>query len=370
MERCERMGRIMRGAALSMLAMLCLPPMAVAQKETFDMAVFQVPTGWERLSGPPLSLRAKGGAAQIFLFPSRASSGTPEENFQTDWAKLVTAALGKLDTPKMSSERRADGWMAVSGAANKGPGFAVVLFSATGFGRVISIVVSAVGPEHLVAIRDFFAGLELRGNAGIENPPEPAAAPAASGSSSPLAGLYFQLDVGIISGRRLEVKTRYFLPGNRITRTFPIGGGEAFDIRRCSPDTCGNYTIEEGQLNIRWDNGQVDRFSLRSSAEGIHLNGSLFRRARSVATTALAGVWSSAGDIGGSFVNVYRFERDGTFTVGIGQGGLGGRYRVQGMTLILNFSDGEEKRRTLFAISPSDPPGMICVDGDAFARRQ
>src|SRR5688572_30632138 len=126
----------MKAAAVSMLAMLCLAPMAVGQKETFDVASFQVPQGWERLSGPPLSLRAKGGAAQIFLFPSRASGGSPEENFQTDWAKLVTAALGKLDTPKPSSERRVDGWTAVSGAATKGEGFAVVLFTATGFGRV------------------------------------------------------------------------------------------------------------------------------------------------------------------------------------------------------------------------------------------
>jgi hypothetical protein len=70
------------------------------------------------------------------------------------------------------------------------------------------------------------------------------------------------------------------------------------------------------------------------------------------------------------FSNVYGFERDGTFTFGTGVGGLRGRYRVQGLTLILNFADGAEVRRTLFAASASEPAGMICVEGEVFARRQ
>jgi hypothetical protein len=361
----------MRVAAVLLLAMLCVASVAVGQEETFDVAVFKAPPGWERVSGPgPLSLRAKGGTAQIFLFPSRPSGGSPQENFQTDWAKLVTAALGKLDAPKLSSEQRPDGWTAVSGAATKGQGFAVILFTATGFDRAFSIVASVAAQEHLAAIRDFFTGLKLRGNAGSETQPKPVAAPAASGSRSPLAGLYFHLQAGISSGARLEVRTRYFLPGNRITRTFPFGSGDVFDVSRCSPDMCGSYTIAAEQLNIRWDNGQIDRLSLRSTADGIHIDGTLFRTARPVSEPVLAGVWTGAGQTGGSFSNVYRFERDGRFTFGTGQGGLGGRYRVQGLTLILNFDDGAERRRTLFATSPTDPAGMICVDGEVFARRQ
>ena len=54
--------------------------------------------------------------------------------------KLVIAALGKLDAPKSSIERRADGWTAVTGVSTKGPGFAVILFTATGFGVVGGVV--------------------------------------------------------------------------------------------------------------------------------------------------------------------------------------------------------------------------------------
>lgn len=353
-----------------MLAILCLPLVTAAHKETFDVAAFAAPSGWERLSGPgPRSFLAKGGAAQIFLFPSRLSGGSPEENFQADWAKLVTAALGKLDVPKLAIERRPDGWIAVSGAANKGQGLAVVLYTATGFGRVMSIVASVAAQEHLPAVRDFFAGLELRGNI-TESPPKPEASLAVAGSGSPLAGLYVHLQVGMGGGARLEVRTNYFLPGNRITRTFLFGGGDSFDASRCSPDTCGSYTLESGQIHIRWDNGQVDRWPWRHTPEGIHIDGKLYRSARPLREAVLAGTWTGAGQTGDSFSNAYRFERDGTFTFGTGQGGLPGHYRVQELTLILTFRDGTERRRTLFATGPSEPAGMICVDGEVYARRQ
>ena len=84
---------------------------------------------------------------------------------------------------------------------------------------------------------------------------------------------------------------------------------------------------------------------------------------------ALVGEWADAGDFGNPVSNVYKFERNGNFTFGTGQGGVTGRYRAQGLTLILNFSDGSESRRTLFAASNSEPIGLISVEGDVYARR-
>jgi hypothetical protein len=182
-------------------------------------------------------------------------------------------------------------------------------------------------------------------------------------------GLFYRLTVGALSGRRLELETRLFLAGNRITRTFPFGGGDTFDAARCNPGTCGTYELANETLVVRWDDGRTDRWSFQRTAEGISLDGTTFRPARPISEATLAGEWSGAQDVGNSFANVYRFNREGAFSFGTGETRVAGRYRVQGMTLVLNFADGTESRRTLFATGASDPVGLISVDGDVYSRR-
>ncbi len=183
------------------------------------------------------------------------------------------------------------------------------------------------------------------------------------------AGLFYRLKVDLTSGGRLEVRTLLFLPGNRISRTFPFGGADAFDASRCNPDMCGSVQWEPTQLTVRWDNGQTDRWTYRQTTEGIDVDGDSFKPARAVSAATLAGTWAGAGSTGNSMQNVYKFGADGSFTFGTGSGGVGGRYTVQGLTLTLAFSDGTQQRRTLFAASSSDPLGLICVEGDAYRRQ-
>jgi len=338
----------MRGAVLLVLGVLG----AFGQPETFDLATFAVPAGWTRLPGQgSAGFRSADGGGQIFVFPSRVSSGLPEENFRADWARLVTPVLGNMPVPAMQREQRNDGWTGVSGGGTKGQGFAVVLFTATGQGRSVSVVTSVAGTTQVGAIRTFFESLRF----GVGSPP------ASSGGS--LSGLYYYVQAGLAGGSRVEVRTRFFLPGNRITRTFPFGDGGTFDDSRCNPDRCGTYALEAGGLRVRWDNGQTDRWAFQTVADGVELDGTRFRRARGLTPAAMAGTWSNAEG------NVYRFLPDGTFTFGTSQRAEGGRYSVQGLALSLVFSDGTQRRRALFVASPSDPPGMICVEGEAFARR-
>ena len=176
-------------------------------------------------------------------------------------------------------------------------------------------------------------------------------------------GLFYRLKVDLTSGGRLEVRTLLFLPGNRIARTFPFGGADTFDASRCNPDMCGSYQWEPTQVTVRWDNGQIDRWSYRQTAEGIDVDGDSFKPARGVSQAVLVGTWGSSSQ------NVYKFGADGTFTFGTGNGGVGGRYSVQGLTITLAFADGTRQRRTLFAAGSSEPLGLICVEGEAYRRQ-
>jgi len=150
---------------------------------------------------------------------------------------------------------------------------------------------------------------------------------------------------------------------------FPFGGGDTFDASRCSPDTCGTYELAPGTLAVRWDGGRTDRWPFAIAADAMTLDGQTFRPARAVAATALVGQWSSGQSAGGVGSNVYEFQSDGTFAFGSGATRLGGRYRVQGLTLTLEFTDGDRRVRTLFAAGAAAPLALIGVDNEVYARR-
>lgn len=208
---------------------------------------------------------------------------------------------------------------------------------------------------------------------------QPPATPSSNSRSIPISpggfdqgrpvGLFYRLKVDLTGGSRLEVRTILFMAGNRLTRTFPSGGGDVFDPSRCNPDMCGGYRFDADQIAVRWDNGQVEQWPYRRTAEGIELDGSTFRLARPLAGAVLIGTWAGAATTGNSMENVYTFNADGTFTIGAGPSHVGGRYSVRGLTLSLAFADGSERRRTLFAAGTSEPIGLLAVDGDVYRRQ-
>jgi hypothetical protein len=366
--------------------------LAVGAQETFDIATFESPPGWQREAQPGLLLlRSPAGDGQIVLHASFASTASPADNFSAEWARLVVAPLGSVPEPQVTTERSPDGWTAVVGAANvvrQGVSVAVLQVTSTGFGRAISVAAHLTSAARGAEVTRFFERIDFRTDATPNAPASSsvgaAGARAGTAARAPASvvpipsagfagdrptGLFLRTSVGNIGASRVELDARLFLPGERIARVFPFGGGDSFDTSRCSPDTCGTYELVAGTFNVRWDGGQVERLNYERTTDGLRLDGAMFRPARSLGAAALVGEWSGAQGSGGSFVNVYRFERDGRFSFGSGTTRLGGGYRVEGLTLILRFDDGDERRRTLVAAGSSEPVGLIGVDNDVYARR-
>jgi hypothetical protein len=46
-----------------------------------------------------------------------------------------------------------------------------------------------------------------------------------------------------------------------------------------------------------------------------------------------------------------------------------GRWRVQGLALLLQYADGTESRKTLFAAGGAEPMGLISVENEVYVRR-
>jgi hypothetical protein len=173
-------------------------------------------------------------------------------------------------------------------------------------------------------------------------------------------GLYCRIQVDVLGGPSVDTRTMLFMQGGRVARVFPYGG--AFESWRCSADTCGAFDVDSGRMTIRWDGGQVDDLTYSPEPDGIRLDDTLLRPARPLTPETLHGSWVDAS------TNTYTFHDD-AFTFGVGgDAGLGGTYRVEGLTVVLSYADGDVIHRTLFAFGADDPPGMVSVDGEVFAR--
>lgn len=369
------------------LSLLLALPAVAGGREVFDLAAFEPPPGWKRSESPgQLTFDAPAGDGQVSLFASVTTTAPPVDNFTAEWTRLVTTPLG-IPVPPSTVETSPDGWTNAVGMANvtaQESTAGIVQVTTTGFGRAMSIVAVFAEPR-LADVTQFFDRLEFHAGNGAGNSTSEAPDAAAGASASPPGsattvaiepadvvdgrplGLFYSLRVGTGGGARLEVETRTFFAGNRVTRMFPYGGGDAFDTARCIADSCGTYELSTGFLTVRWDDGRVDRWPLAVTAEGITLDGTLFRPARPVSAASLVGEWTSANS--GGFANVYRFEGDGTFGFGAGGSMLHGHYDVEGLSLLLRFDDGDLRRRTLFTASRQEPVGMIAVEGEVYAHR-
>jgi hypothetical protein len=189
--------------------------------------------------------------------------------------------------------------------------------------------------------------------------------PSGPDGGAPL-GLFYRLQAGSGSST-METRTRTFLPGNRIIRFDPAGGGNAIDLARCSPDTCGAYRIEGAWLTVRWDNGETQRLSFSSSGRSFTLDGQTFQPARGLEPGEVVGSWANPGGVSAGI----EFKADHTFEwrAGSRETTLRGRYEVQGLSLVLHFADGTSREYALFAAGRTRPAGLISLDGTVYTRR-
>jgi len=175
---------------LLVLVLALVPVASAGAKETFDIARFTAPPRWQTSTSPGLvtfqAPPSPGSGAQMFLFASEASRGSPEQNFRTAWQKLIAAQLGGLAPASTGSETTPDGWTAVTGLApysKPGGTWRAMLVVATGHGRTVSIMVHLLGTAHDGEVDAFFKDLDLVPPQGAS--PVATMAPPAAGSATP-----------------------------------------------------------------------------------------------------------------------------------------------------------------------------------------
>ena len=147
---------------------LCLSANSFAQ-ETFDIATFQPPTGWQRHEKDGVVVYRtvtdeKRMYAMIVLFPSSGSSGDAKSDFESVWAEFVRQ-FGIKNKPEFEPIEKKDGWDVISGGAafeNQTGASAIIVRTHSGFGRTFSAGVVFNSQEYLPAIEAFASSLRLR----------------------------------------------------------------------------------------------------------------------------------------------------------------------------------------------------------------
>ncbi len=138
--------------------------------ETFDIATFQPPTGWEKQNKPGVvifltSSEQKGTYAMITLYASGTSTGNPKSEFDADWQEFIAGQLGIKGMPEVEPVEKKDGWDVVSGGAafenEMGPS-AVILNTYSGFGKTFSAAAIFNSQDNLPAIVAFAASIKLK----------------------------------------------------------------------------------------------------------------------------------------------------------------------------------------------------------------
>ena len=138
--------------------------------ETFDIATFQPPKGWQRQDkGGVVIFRTtneqKGTYAMIMLCASGESSGNAKSDFEGDWQEFIAGQLGIKGKPEVEPVEKKDGWDVVSGGAafenEIGPS-AVILRTYSGFGKTFSAAAIFNSQDSLPAIEAFASSIKLK----------------------------------------------------------------------------------------------------------------------------------------------------------------------------------------------------------------
>ncbi|MBS1663397.1 MAG: hypothetical protein JST68_20310 [Bacteroidetes bacterium] len=139
------------------------------QRQNLDAVSYIAPQGWQQVQndgGIQVSVTDSktGGYAIAVITKTKLSGASVNENFNTDWNRLVKAAVQVNDEPVLQQPIPKNGWDVISGNANYIDGNSkgvATLLSATGGGQAVSVVLMTNTRQYQKELLDFINSLEL-----------------------------------------------------------------------------------------------------------------------------------------------------------------------------------------------------------------
>lgn len=257
----------------------CFAMNVFAQKQILDVLSYSIPAKWQKVQnegGVQLSVSDKktGGYAIAIITKATASVATANENFKTDWTRLVNNTVQVNGGPTIQEPSTENGWEIVSGnaiyteAAGKG---SVTLLTATGGGKMVSVVLMTNTQQYQNELLSFVDSLELTrisqnetGNSANTN----------QNGKSTVVGLWcdYILETTGYSINGMQQYTAGYL---RKEYTFYSDGTYLFRNKQWltkAPDITfmyetGTYTVQNSQLTLTPKSGKAGFWGKKSSTK-------------------------------------------------------------------------------------------------------
>ena len=137
--------------------------------ESFDIATFQAPKGWQKQAGEnsiqiSTEDKATGAYCLITLFRSLPGTKNSKENFDAAWQNVVKRMVNISAAPDMASPANDNGWDVQSGVApfeKNGEKGLAMLVTASGFGKMVNALVLTNTQAYQQNVSDFLGSIVL-----------------------------------------------------------------------------------------------------------------------------------------------------------------------------------------------------------------
>jgi len=157
-------------ALVFVLSGMCLH----AQKDTFDLVTYIPPkdsTGisWqkeikENTTSYTITSKKTNSWCQIIIVKSTISKGSIEQDFKSEWQGLVVKSYKPTEGPQLNEVQETEGWKIKAGGGkfifNNGDAM-VLLTTATGYDRCVSIVATANTQDYIKDIEALLSSVDL-----------------------------------------------------------------------------------------------------------------------------------------------------------------------------------------------------------------
>jgi hypothetical protein len=175
--------------------LVCSANLFAQEPETFDLATFQAPKGWNKQTvdnSIRFSIADKDAYCLVTLFRSLPGLGSPKENFDASWDTIVKEVVTVSAAPQMFPSDTRGEWLLVGGFApfeKSGEKGVAVLYTASGYGKMVNALVLTNTQAYEAAITAFLESVSLNKPA-VENQPQVAANQ--NGSQPSLTGNFWK----------------------------------------------------------------------------------------------------------------------------------------------------------------------------------
>jgi len=138
--------------------------------ETFDIATFQSPNGWNKQATQNAAQfstedKTQGTYCVITLFKSLPGIGSAKENFDAAWQTVVKTVVNPTAAPQMFPSDNKEDWQVVGGFSpfeKDGEKGVAVLYTASGYGKMVNALVLTNTQAYEAAITAFLESISFK----------------------------------------------------------------------------------------------------------------------------------------------------------------------------------------------------------------